>query len=170
MSNHTSSFLQWWAEKFRVHPDGTDLPHHHDDCLGCGPRNPHGHHLRVRRVGDRVVAEHRFDDRHVGAPGIVHGGAVATVVDDLFGFLLYVVGSPAVTRQLDIQYLAPVLIGQTYELAAWLRSREGRKLFVEASVRHPDGATVATSTALFLMVDLAHFEAAAPRPDAPLDE
>ena len=49
-----------------------------------------------------MVAEVAFEDRHVGAPGIAHGGAVATVFDDLFGFLLYAVAELAVTRSLQV--------------------------------------------------------------------
>lgn len=151
------ALLATWAQKFGTHPDGTDLPAHHDHCLGCGPDNPHGHHLRATRHGEGVQAWHTFDDRHVGAPGIVHGGAVATVIDDLYGFLLYLVGEPAVTRQLTIDYLAPVLIGTTYLLQADVTRREGRKLFVAATVTAPDGRPVAASTAVFVTVGVEHF-------------
>lgn len=146
-----------WAEKFGSHTDGSELPPHHDHCLGCGADNPHGHHLRAVRQGDGVQAEHTFDDRHVGAPGIVHGGAVATVIDDLYGFLLYLEGGPAVTRQLVVDYRAPVLIGTTYLLAARVTRREGRKLFVAADVTDLKGQPVASSTALFVKVGVEHF-------------
>lgn len=109
-----------------------------------------------------MVATHIFDDRHVGAPGIAHGGAVATVLDDLYGFLLYLVGEPAVTRQLVVEYLAPVLIGTTYRLEARVDRREGRKLFVNAKVTALDGRTAATSTAVFVTVDAEHFAQARP--------
>jgi acyl-coenzyme A thioesterase PaaI-like protein len=145
------------AEKFRPHPDGADLPPHHEQCLGCGPGNAHGYHLQVRREGDGVVAEHTFDNRHVGAPGIAHGGAVATVIDDLYGFLLYLVGTPAVTRQLTVEYRAPVLIGVSYRIEAHVGSQEGRKLFLAASVTDPDGHQVGTSTAVFVTVTPDHF-------------
>ena len=151
------ALLATWPEKFRPHPEGVDLPPHHEQCLGCGPDNPHGHHLHVRRLGDAVVADHTFDDRHVGAPGIAHGGGVATVLDDLYGFLLYLVGTPAVTRQLTVDYQAPLLIGTPYRLEARVTSQEGRKLFVAASVTDPDGCQVATSTAVFIKVGVDHF-------------
>jgi acyl-coenzyme A thioesterase PaaI-like protein len=151
------ALLAAWEQRFGPHPDGAQLPAHHEQCLGCGMDNPHGHHLRVHRQGDRVVATHRFDDRHVGAPGIVHGGAVATVLDDLYGFLLYLVGEPAVTRQLVVDYLTPVLIGTTYQLEARVSRREGRKLFVGANVTAPDGRPAATSTAVFVTVGAEHF-------------
>lgn len=151
------SILVTWAEKFRPHPDGADLPPHHDQCLGCGPGNPHGHHLQVRRSGDAVVADHTFDIRHVGAPGIAHGGAVATAIDDLYGFLLYLVGTPAVTRQLTVDYRAPVLIGAPYRLEAHVQSHEGRKLFLTASITAAGGSVLATSTAVFVTVGVDHF-------------
>jgi len=136
--------------------DGT-VPAHQPHCLGCGPDNPHGHHLQVRRYGDGVVAEHTFDNRHVGAPGIAHGGAVATVLDDLFGFVLYVVGDLAVTRHLEVGYRAPVLLGVPYLLEAGLDRREGRKLFVSARGVDEDGALVVEAQAVFIVVELQHF-------------
>jgi acyl-coenzyme A thioesterase PaaI-like protein len=151
------SMLATWAEKFRPHPEGVDLPPHHEQCLGCGPDNPHGHHLQVRRHGDGVVADHTFDNRHVGAPGIAHGGAVATVIDDLYGFLLYLVGTPAVTRELTVDYRAPVLTGVPYRMEARVRNQEGRKLFLAASLTDRDGSLVGTSTAVFLTVGVDHF-------------
>lgn len=149
--------LTSWKDKFRPHEDGAHLPPHHDHCLACGPENPHGHHLVVHRRGEEVHATHVFDQRHVGAPGIAHGGAVATVLDDLFGFLLYLTGAPAVTRQLDVRYDSPVLLGATYELVARMVRAEDRKLFLEAEMRDPSGGSVAFASALFLRVDVAHF-------------
>lgn len=151
------SLLATWTQKFRPHADGAELPPHHELCLGCGPDNPHGHHIQVRRHGNGVVAEHTFDNRHVGAPGIAHGGAVATVIDDLFGFLLYLVGTPAVTRQLTVEYRAPVMIDVPYRLEAHLTSQEGRKLFLAANLADTDGVVLGTSTAVFVTVGVEHF-------------
>jgi acyl-coenzyme A thioesterase PaaI-like protein len=161
--------LESWAEKFRPHPDGTRLPPHHDQCLGCGPDNPHGHHLVVHRRGEEVHAVHVFTQSHVGAPGIAHGGAVATVIDDMFGFLLYLTGAPAVTRQLEVRYDAPVLLGTSYELAARVVRKEGRKLFVEAEIGEAGRPLVAYASALFLEVDISHFERGGPVTCADLD-
>ena len=148
-----------WAEKFRPHSDGALLPAHHPACLGCGTQNPHGHHLQVRRDGEGVTARHTFDARHVGAPGIAHGGGVATVLDDLYGFLLYLTEGPAVTRNLVVDYLRPVLLGVEYELRADIIRAEGRKLFVEAMMSEAaTGRPVVTSTGVFVRVDVDHFQ------------
>lgn len=146
-----------WAEGFARDTQARDLPPHHPRCLGCGPENLHGHHLQVWRDGDVVRAQHVFDERHVGAPGIAHGGAVATVLDDLFGFLLYAVGEPAVTRHLEVGYRAPVLLGIPYLLEAGVQRREGRKLFVRGQGTDEQGALVVEANAVFVVVGREHF-------------
>ena len=83
------------------------LPPHSPTCMGCGPDNPAGLQLEVFRSGDEVYTDVTFDERHIGAPGLAHGGAVAAACDDLFGFTLWIALTPAVTRSLTVDYLAP---------------------------------------------------------------
>ena len=133
------------------------LPPHYPTCLGCGPDAPEGFHLQVRRDGDDVVTEHVFTDRHSGAPGIAHGGAVATVIDDVLGFLLYVVRAPGVTRRLEVDYLKPVLTGVPYVVRARLDRRDGRKIWVSCECTDPDGVPAFRAVGLFIVVELSHF-------------
>ena len=72
-----------------------------------------------------------------GAPGIAHGGAVATVVDDLLGYLLYVVRKPGVTRTLEVEYLKPVMVGQEYAVRGRVDSVDGRKVWVSCDGHRP---------------------------------
>lgn len=139
---------------------GDVLPPHYPTCLGCGPDAPQGYHLQVRREGDEVVAEHVFEDRHSGAPGIAHGGAVATVVDDVLGFLLYVVRAPGVTRRLEVDYLKPVLTGVPYVVRGRMDDRDGRKIWVSCECTGPDGVVTFRAKGLFVVVDLSHFSQA----------
>ena len=137
--------IDTWVRSFtRMESGSSELPPHHPNCLGCGPENPNGHFLSVRRDGDGVVAHHQFDQRHVGAPGIAHGGAVATVIDDLFGFF-------------ELEYLAPALLDTPYILRAAVRSRDGRKLDLTSTMEDAEGRTVITATALFIVVEVEHF-------------
>ena len=138
-------------------PDAPVLPPHYPTCFGCGPDEEHGFGIQVRRDGDDVVAEHVFEDRHSGAPGIAHGGAVATVVDDVLGYLLYVAKAPGVTRRLEIDYLKPVLTGVPYAVRGRLDRRDGRKLWVSCTGTDPAGVVAFRATALVLAVELSHF-------------
>ena len=140
------------------------LPPHYPTCLGCGPQAAQGFHLQVRREGDEVVTDHVFEVRHSGAPGIAHGGAVATVVDDVLGFLLYLEQVPGVTRMLQVEYVKPVLTGVRYDVRARVQERDGRKVWVTCSGRDAQGVEAFRARGLFLAVPLEHFAQAAGRP------
>ncbi|HVE74346.1 MAG TPA: PaaI family thioesterase [Mycobacteriales bacterium] len=137
-------------------PDGT-MPPHYPTCFGCGPEATAGMHLRARADGEQVVADYTFGVAHSGAPGIAHGGTVAALVDDLMGYVLFLVRTPAVTRRLEVDYLQPVLVNTPYALRGWLERREGRKLFTACVATAPDGSEAFRAKGLFILVDLAHF-------------
>lgn len=84
---------------------------------------------------------------------------MATVLDDLFGFLLYVVGNLAVTRSLQVDYYSPVILGTEYQLAAELIGREGRTLYMAAAICD-ETRIVAKAEAAFVIVSIEHFSAA----------
>ncbi|MCU1595093.1 MAG: Thioesterase superfamily protein [Frankiales bacterium] len=133
------------------------LPPHYPSCFGCGPESEYGLKAISRKVGEEIHCAYAFSDKHAGAPGIAHGGAVAALVDDVCGFLLFVVREPAVTRQLEVEYLKPVLVGVTYDLVARVERREGRKLFISCSATSPSGEETFRGNGLFIIVDLSHF-------------
>ncbi|WP_333890703.1 PaaI family thioesterase [Mycolicibacterium gadium] len=138
-------------------PQPVLLPSHTATCMGCGPDNPHGLHLRVYRSGDQVYSDVTFDERHIGAPGLAHGGAVAAACDDLLGFTLWIARTPAVTRSLTVEYLLPVSLHQPHRIAAHITARDGRALHLTATGTGGDGITRFTATALFISVDTDHF-------------
>lgn len=146
-------------------PDGT-VPPHQPHCMGCGPDNPAGLRLRMRVLEDRVHGRVRFDRRHEGAPGFVHGGAVATALDELLGTVLLLVGRPAVTATLTVDFRAPLLLQRDVELQAWCEGIDGRKVYLRGEARDA-GQLIAEARAMFVAVDLAHFERSGERlPDA----
>ena len=133
------------------------LPPHSEQCMGCGLANPAGLAMQVRREGADVVCDHVFDSRQVGAPGLAPGGAVAAACDDLFGFVLYLVAEPAVTRTLEVGYRRPVRLGITHRIRARLVHREGRKLHLVAEGTDPDGVLCFDARAVFIVVGIEHF-------------
>lgn len=135
------------------------LPPHTPTCMGCGPENPHGLQMTVFRSGHEVYTDLVFDDKHAGAPGLAHGGAIAAACDDLFGFTLWIAGTPAVTRDLAVGYLRPVPLYQSHRIVARVDDHEGRTLHVSATGTGHDGLVRFTATATFVAVDAEHFAA-----------
>ena len=62
----------------------------------------------------------------------------------------------AYTAQLDITFIAPTPIGEPIVARAWLDRREGRKLYIHASL-HAGEVELASARALFIAVDPSTF-------------
>lgn len=133
------------------------LPPHSRRCWGCGPDSPTGLGIRAFRDGNEVYADVVFDERHTGAPGLAHGGALAAACDDLLGFVVFIVDTVAVTRSLTIEYLAPVPLHERHRITAGIQQRDGRRLYVAGTGVGADGTARFVAHAVFITVPVEHF-------------
>ena len=95
-------------------------------CFACGHRNELGLQLTFHREGDRIVAEYRPAERYQGFPGVLHGGILATMLDETMGRTGALRREWLMTGKLDIRYRRPAPIDQT--LRVWgeiARERDG---------------------------------------------
>lgn len=83
---------------------------------------------------------------HLNPVGILHGGALFSVMDSCQGMLVsFVVGGDgltAATGTATIRYLAPVRSGRVV-VSSTLVERQGRKLLVDSTATSPDHTTLA---------------------------
>ena len=136
---------------------GAELPPHTSGCFGCGPGNPSGLGVSAWAAdGDAVDGEVVLDDRFVGAPGVAHGGAVAAVMDDLFGLVLVRVLVPAVTRELTVSYHRAVHLDEPCRLRAEVVTREGRRLLISGQLEQHD-IVRATAEGWFVQIEPERF-------------
>jgi acyl-coenzyme A thioesterase PaaI-like protein len=138
-------------------PDGRGRTNFPDDVV-TGKANPLGIAADITREGDVAVLRTTLGPAFEGAPGRAHGGVVAALIDEVMGFVLSINATPAYTGRLTVTYRAPTPIGVALEMRASLRSREGRKLHIEADAHH--GTTLfAHGEGLFITVDPDRFAA-----------
>ena len=126
------------------------------DSIVSGGANPMGLNASVWREGDVAVMEVALGRAFEGAPGRAHGGVIAALLDETMGVVHVLNEALAYTAQLDITYIAPTPIGETITARAWLARREGRKLYIDASL-HSGDVKLASATALFIAIDPATF-------------
>ena len=96
---------------------------------------------------------------HQGAPGLAHGGVIATAMDEAMGALTRLLMAPVVTVHLDVDYRRPVPVGTTLHIRTEILGQVGRKVFTagEGRLGSPDGQVAVEAAALFLQVPLEHF-------------
>jgi len=130
------------------------LVHH---CFGCSPENRNGLHLRFHETPDNglVASEFRIPRRFEGPPGHVHGGIIATILDEAMGKVNRRKGIVALTRHMSIDYLRPVPLATRLRAVGWSVKEEGRKHFHTGEIRALDGTVLARAKGVFIAISSA---------------
>ncbi len=123
-------------------------------CFVCGEANPAG--LQLRFNTDGRVARARFTPQaaHVGFKGVVHGGIIATVLDEVMVWACAVQTCKfAVCAELTVRYLKPLTPGQELLLTGRLTAnRKGRLFEAQATAQTVDGTTIAEACGKYLPI------------------
>ena len=120
------------------------------DCMVAGAAHPNGTGLKGHREGDEVVASVVLGPAHEGPPGRAHGGMIASLFDEVFGFALWMDAVPAYTAWLKVDYRKPVPLGQKLEFCGTISKRDGRKIFLSGGVAVA-GELLAEAEGLFVV-------------------
>ncbi len=81
-------------------------------CFACGMDNPDGLRLDWKIDGQAMVTEFTPPQKYQGWKGIVHGGVLATLLDESMTRLAWIVCGAAVTAEMKIRYVTPANIGE----------------------------------------------------------
>jgi len=85
-----------------------ELPHTHH-CFVCGESNAVGLKLRFTTDGRTVQTRFRLRAAHIGFRGVVHGGILTTVLDEIMVWACAVpTGQFAFCAELTVRFLSPV--------------------------------------------------------------
>ena len=131
-------------------------------CFVCGPDNPQGLHLTFTIDHEKITttAHLQLTRLHEGPPGYIHGGIIATLMDEAMSKLNRPLNVLAMTRHMEVDYLRPVPLYQPLVLVARHLNRAtkpdgtpDRKLFHQAEIQRPDGTVLARSKGLFIAID-----------------
>lgn len=123
-----------------------------DMCFACGQKNPIGLRLKFHFDGDDYVTTLEVKDEYQGWRGIVHGGLLATAMDETMARLLWERDINAITGRLSVRYHRPVPVGERVEIRGRITRRRPPLVETTAETRGEDGAVVAEAHALSMDV------------------
>ena len=123
-------------------------------CFGCGIDNPTGMHLKMDLDVERRVARGSFrtEGRFRGSRLHLHGGIIATLLDEAMGKLNRLDAIIAPTAELSIEYLRPVPIGAKVALESRSLRQQGRNYWREGTVSDEQGTVLARGRARFVKI------------------
>jgi uncharacterized protein (TIGR00369 family) len=112
-------------------------------CFVCGRKNPVGLYMTFHDNGeDEVVSEYTVPEHYQGYPGIVHGGVIAAMLDEVVG-RVSMIGDPhhfMMSVKLNILYRQPVPIATPLRVSGKIVRLRGRLGKAEGKIHLPDGS------------------------------
>lgn len=121
-------------------------------CFACGDANGHGLHMRFIPDGkDAVRCVYLPKPEDQGFPGVLHGGIVATLLDESMAWAMWAWGRAlGVTAKMETRYRRSATLDGPLTVRARVESVRGRRIEVWAHIEDAHAATVAEATAVFM--------------------
>jgi uncharacterized protein (TIGR00369 family) len=130
-----------------------ELPHTHS-CFVCGESNAIG--LRLRFETDGGVVRTHFTPRpeHIGFKGVVHGGIIATLLDEIMVWACAVRTKRfGYCAEMTVRFQKPLRPNEEVIATGELAANRRDKIFeAKSELRNPAGELLASATGKYLPV------------------
>ena len=122
-------------------------------CFACGKENPIGLHLEFTETADSYSTIFTPRPEHQGYDGIMHGGLVSTLLDEVMARYVYAKGYNAVTARLDVRFKKPTPIGELLTITAKIAGKRGNMYEVVGEITLADGTITAQGKATVAVLE-----------------
>jgi acyl-coenzyme A thioesterase PaaI-like protein len=122
-------------------------------CFACGPENAQGLQLRFDYGDGTACATWVPQQRFAGWTTILHGGVIATLLDEAMAHAAIAAGVRAVTGKLEIRFRKAAPMDAPLVARGRLENRRGRMLELTATVSGEDGTLYAQAQGRFVADD-----------------
>ncbi|MFZ0584450.1 MAG: PaaI family thioesterase [Candidatus Acidiferrales bacterium] len=129
-------------------------PNPENKCFGCGGANPRGMHLTFEQddATNRIRGSFRLGPEYQGGANFIHGGIIATVLDEVMGKVCRFRNARAVTAELTIEYMKPVPIDADLEIEGKEIEMNGRNIHIAGEIRNQAGQVLARARGRFVVL------------------
>jgi len=101
----------------------------------------------------RIRGAFKLGAEYQGGPGFIHGGIIATVLDEAMGKLCRFRAVRAVTAELTVEYLKPVSVDAPLLIEAYEVEKTGRNLHFVGEIRNQAGDLLARGRGRFVVIE-----------------
>ena len=120
------------------------------ECFVCGEKNSCGLKAKFLVQEDGSVAtEYKVEKRFVGYSTVLHGGILASLLDEVMIKAILQENILAVTAGMELKFKKPIYVNQTIRLMGKVTSRKGG-LFKTEGIARVDDQVVGTATGTYI--------------------
>jgi len=141
------------ARKTSKPPLPTPLADHY--CFVCGKDNPRGLKIKVRYLEAEMTAETELSlpREYQGWAEVIHGGILATLLDEMMAHAVWHFAGPGLTLGLEVRFHAPLKPGEPIRVRGVLHTHNGSRRLAEGEItRLADGARIASGKSRFILL------------------
>lgn len=120
-------------------------------CFVCAPHNPTGLRAGFRVEGEVIRSRWTPNEHHQGWQGVVHGGVLASLLDEAMAYTLFARGVMGMTARMEIRYRSPARAGDPLEIEARCVRRTRALAEIDAHISL-HGERVAEARGRFIVV------------------
>lgn len=119
---------------------------HH--CVVCGSENPMGMKLEFQVVDGKLRTSWVADKRFQGYADVLHGGILATILDEVMVNLPWKRdGIPVISAEMTVRWIKPARIGERLDFESEVDDTSKRMMAAKGRCLNSKGELVAEATA-----------------------
>ncbi len=127
-------------------------------CFVCGMMNDFGLHANFYETdNDELVAIIKPSDQHQGYPGRMHGGIVASILDETIARSICIGNDEqlwGVTLELKIKFRKPIPLGQKIKIVGRVTHEGNRTFEGSGEIILPNGEIAASAEGKYIKADI----------------
>jgi uncharacterized protein (TIGR00369 family) len=124
-----------------------------DACFACGKANDNGLKLNISEKDDGVWATIEPPAWSQGYHRLVHGGIIATILDEMAVWAAFKKGYRSVTAQLNMRIKEPMHLEQTYTARAQVRHVKHRLVEAESQITDAQDLMIARAQVKLILIE-----------------
>jgi uncharacterized protein (TIGR00369 family) len=123
-------------------------------CFVCGSQNPVGLKLEFQydEQNREVVSKAIFNPHFQGWQGVLHGGLISTVLDEIMIKAAAQNGLKCVTVELNVRFKKPASITKEFIVKGKVKEVRKRLVFAESSLIDSDNVIIASANGKFITI------------------
>lgn len=122
------------------------------NCFGCSTKNIHGLHLSFWLSEKGCFTECTIPDYLCGFDGIVHGGIVTMLLDEVAAWTLFShLFRFGITLEITARYLKPVQVNTKIRVDGQIISRNKKTVLIKSTVCSREGTLLAEAESKWLL-------------------
>jgi uncharacterized protein (TIGR00369 family) len=124
-----------------------------DYCFACGKENPDGLQLDIKAEDGHSHTKMKFPLYMQGYSGVVHGGLISTVLDELAVYAGISLGNKYATGEIKVRFKKPVKTGVEYLIMGEVIDNRDKIVTAKSFIKDSDGVTYAEAEAKLIKIN-----------------